>query len=115
MTNDKQSQTVSYKGKTIVLTNEVMESLIGKEGLFTDVVSLLSNQTSTFIGRSGEKSSQNYNVKLSIKNLVVGNRRMGGNLWLQPLAHTTDEEDIGLLSKQFPEAEVKLTERKVVN
>ena len=115
MTNDKQPETVSYKGKTIVLTDDILESLVGKEGLFSAIVELLLTQTSTVIARSGEKSSQNYNVKLSIKNLVVGNRRMGGNLWLQPLAHTTDEEDIGLLSKQFPEAEVKLTERKVVN
>jgi len=115
MTNDKQPETVSYKGKTIVLTDDILESLVGKEGLFSAIVELLLTQTSTVIARSGEKSSQNYNVKLSIKNLVIGNRRMGGNLWLQCMTHTTDEEDIGLLSKQFPDASVKLTERKVVN
>ena len=34
MADDK--RTVTYKGKTIDLTDEIMESLIGKEGLFTN-------------------------------------------------------------------------------
>ena len=111
MTIDK--RTVTYKGKTIDLTDEIMESLIGKDGLFTAVVKLLQEQTSTVIARSSPKSSQNYNVKLSIKNLVIGNRRMGGDLWLQCVNHTNDAEELGLLSKQFPQATVKETERKV--
>ena len=113
MANDKRS--VTYKGKTIELTDEIMESLIGKEGLYTAVCQLMKEQTSTVIARSGIKSSQNYNVKLSIKNLVMGNRRMGGDLWLQVVNHTTDDEEIGLLSRDFPQATVKKTEKKVKN
>ena len=111
MTIDK--RTVTYKGKTIDLTDEIMESLIGKEGLFTAVVKLLQEQTSTVIARSSPKSSQNYNLKLNIRNLVLGDRRMGGNIWIQPSVHTTDDEDIKALKEEYPLATVKLTERKV--
>ena len=114
MPETKNIRTVQYKGKTVELSDEVMESLIGREGLYSDTCAYLKKQTSLVIARSGEKSSQNYNLKLNIRNLVLGDRRMGGNIWIQPSVHTTDDEDIKALKQEYPLATVKLTERKVV-
>ena len=109
------TQTIIHNGKEITLdtaTLDIITELQGKEGLFLGGVKLLKEQSSTVIQRStSEGSSNNYNCKLRITNLIMGDRRMGGFLWCQVKKHTTDEEDLAKLIQQFPEAKVMESDR----
>ena len=108
-------KTITHNGKVITLDSamlDIMSDMAGKEGLFTGIIELLKEQSSTIIARStSEGSSNNYNAKLRITNAVMGNRRMGGFLWVQIREHGTDEEDLETLKQQFPNAKVKESDR----
>ena len=115
MKSQNEEQTIIVNGKTITLNADTLSAIAdmqGKEGLFTSIVDVMKNSSSTTIARStGEKSKHNYTVKLVLTNLIQGNRRMGGQLWLQTKDRATDDEELATLSAQFPHATVKKTDR----
>jgi len=109
-------QTIEFNGKTIPVSPEVAQQIadsVGKGGMYSGLVEAMQNSSSTTIARSsGEDSKHNYQVKLRIVNLVVGNRRMGGLIWLQTKSRgIDDDEELSELSEQFPNAEVTRTSR----
>ena len=80
--------------------------------MFNNLIEAMKDSSSTTIARSvGEKSKHNYMVCLRLTNLVVGDRRMGGMVWVQVKDRVGDEEELEALIAQFPNALVTRTSR----
>ena len=112
----EEKQFIEFNGKKFQVEPEVARQIadsVSKGGAFTSLKNAMSESSSTTIARSsGETSKHNYMVMLRLTNLVVGDRRMGGFIWLQ--AKTQDEGDdviVEQLSEEFPNAVVTRSNR----
>ena len=109
-------QHIDYNGKSIPVSTaqaKIIAEVVAKSGMFNNLIEAMKDSSTTTIARSsGETSKHNYQVRLNLTNLVVGDRRMGGFIWLQ--AKTQDEGDdviVEQLSEEFPNAVVTRSNR----
>ena len=109
-------QYIDFNGKSIPVNTEQAKQIaefVGKNGMFNNLIEAMKDSSSTTIARSsGETSKHNYQVRLNLTNLVVGDRRMGGYIWLQ--AKDQSEGDDAVLEQligQFPNAKVTRSNR----
>ena len=108
-------QYIDFNGKKVSVSKEQAKQIsdfVSKGGMFTNLIEAMKDGSSTTIARSkGEDSKHNYMVMLRITNLVVGDRRMGGMIWVQVKDRVGDEEELESLIKQFPNALVTRSSR----
>ena len=104
----EEKQFIDFNGKSVPVTPEQAKAIaefVGKNGMFTNLIGAIKESSSATIARSkGEDSKHNYMVMLRITNLVVGDRRMGGMIWVQVKDRDGDEEELESLIEQFPNA-----------
>ena len=116
MTSEEEIQYIDFNGKKVPVSKEQAKQIsdfVSKGGMFSNLIEAMKDSSSTTIARSsGETSKHNYQVRLNLTNLVVGDRRMGGFIWLQ-VKDQNDGEDAVLeqLSEQFPNALVTRSSR----
>ena len=108
-------QTIDFNGKTVPVSKEQAKQIaefVSKGGMFNNFIEAMKDSSSTTIARSkGETSKHNYMVMLRLTNLVVGDRRMGGMVWVQVKDRDGDEEELEALITQFPNAAVTRSSR----
>ena len=111
----EEKQFIEFNGKKFQVEPEVARQIadsVSKGGAFTSLKNAMSESSATTIARSsGETSKHNYMVMLRLTNLVVGDRRMGGYIWLQVKDRSTDEEELESLITEFPNALVTRSSR----
>jgi len=108
-------QTIEFNGKTVPVSKDQAKQIaefVSKGGMFNNLLEAMKDSSSTTIARSkGETSKHNYMVMLRITNLVVGDRRMGGMIWVQVKDRVGDEEELEDLIAEFPNALVTRSSR----
>ena len=111
----EENQFIEFNGKSVPVSPEQAKAIaefVGKNGMYTNLIEAMKESSSTTIARSkGEDSKHNYQVMLRITNLVVGDRRMGGMIWVQVKDRVGDDEEIEALIEQFPNALVTRSSR----
>ena len=111
----EEKQFIEFNGKKFQVEPEVARQIadsVSKGGMFSNLIEAMKDSSSTTIARSsGETSKHNYQVRLNLTNLVVGDRRMGGYIWLQVKSRSSDEEEVESLIEQFPNALVTRSNR----
>ena len=113
--SSEEKQFIEFEGKSVPVSPSQAKAIaefVGKNGMFTNLIEAMKESSSTTIARSkGEDSKHNYMVMLRITNLVVGDRRMGGMIWVQVKDRVGDEEEVDSLIEQFPNAVVTRSSR----
>ena len=108
-------QYIDFNGKKVPVSKEQAKQIsdfVSKGGMFSNLIEAMKDSSSTTLARSsGETSKHNYQVRLNLTNLVVGDRRMGGMIWTQAKDRTGDEEELESLIEQFPNALVTRSSR----
>jgi hypothetical protein len=109
-------QYIDFNGKSIPVNTEQAKQIaefVGKNGMFNNLIEAMKEGSSTTIARSsGENSKHNYQVRLNLTNLVVGDRRMGGMIWVQVKDQSEgDDAVLEQLIEQFPNAKVTRSDR----
>ena len=109
-------QYIDFNGKSIPVNTDQAKQIaefVGKNGMFNNLIEAMKESSSTTIARSsGETSKHNYQVRLNLTNLVVGDRRMGGMIWLQAKDQSEgDDTVLEQLNGQFPNAKVTRSNR----
>ena len=108
-------QHIDYNGKSIPVSTaqaKIIAEVVAKSGMFNNLIEAMKDSSTTTIARSsGETSKHNYQVRLNLTNLVVGDRRMGGMIWCQVKDRVGDEEELESLIAQFPNAKVTRSNR----